>query len=87
MKKALFTAFLVFAGFQLGFGQDWISSNQISSTGTFITIASKINNNGEVLTYGYFTGTLSSAGGKSITSLGGRDYYLIKFLQMARLIG
>lgn len=71
---------LIFHSIQIG-AQSWINSNKISSTQSFIQISSVINNGGEIFSYGYFEGTLSSAEGKLISSFGGRDYYLIKFLQ------
>ncbi len=80
MKKQLFLAVLLSSVFLICTGQSWISSNQISSTVSF-EISSKITPTGEVLSYGYFQGTLSSAGGISITSYGGSDYYLIKFIR------
>ncbi|MBN1181835.1 MAG: T9SS type A sorting domain-containing protein [Bacteroidales bacterium] len=61
--------------------QSWISSNRISSTVTILELDSKINNDAEVFSFGCFQGTLTSSGGITISSNGGRDYYLIKFLQ------
>jgi len=81
MKKALLLIVLLGFGFIHLFAQSWISSNKISCTVSFTEISSKINSFGEVISYGYFEGILSSSGGISVTSNGGRDYYLIKFLQ------
>ncbi len=80
MKKALYLTILLAFSLVYVNAQSWIGSNKISCTQSFIEISSTINSNGEILSYGYFEGTLSSSGGQSITSYGGRDYYLIKFL-------
>ena len=79
MKKIGLIGIIIFSLFAKLESQSWISSNKIASSNSFIQIASKTNNDGEVLTYGYFEGILSSSEGKSITSAGLRDYYLIKF--------
>lgn len=59
--------------------QSWISSSQISSSNDIVLIQSAINNVGEVISFGYFLGTVTSSDGKSINSFGDRDYFLIKF--------
>ncbi len=79
MRKILFLVVLFGSGYVQLNAQSWTSSNKISCTQSFIEISSKINSNGEIFSYGYFEGTLSSSGGSTITSYGGRDYYLIKF--------
>ena len=60
--------------------QSWISSNRILSTNTIVEISSDINTSGEVYSFGHFIGSLSSTDGQSVTSYGGRDYFLVKFL-------
>jgi len=59
--------------------QSWTFSNMISAAGSFTEINSRLSIEGEILSYGYFNGTLMSADSILLLSSGGRDYYLIKF--------
>mgnify|MGYP006288601483 CR=1 FL=1 len=62
------------------YSQSWISSNKISCTETMLEVDSEVNSNGEVYSFGYFSGVLKSAEGITISAYGGRDYFIIKFL-------
>jgi SprB repeat/Secretion system C-terminal sorting domain len=79
MKKILFAAIVLFWVNHL-FAQSWISSSQISASSDLLEHASVIDDNGNIFTFGSFEGTMSLPDGNTITSYGGRDYYLIKYL-------
>ncbi|MEN8202178.1 MAG: T9SS type A sorting domain-containing protein [Bacteroidota bacterium] len=81
MKRATLLLLIFACGLNMIHAQSWISSNMVSSSGSWKELDSRISLNDGLLTYGYFDGTLNSAGGKSITSNGDRDYYLINFSQ------
>jgi len=79
MKKLLVILSVLFFGGYLS-AQSWISSSQVTSTETMTEISSTIDENGNVIIFGYFNGSFSAPNGEVLTSYGSRDYFLMKFL-------
>ena len=60
--------------------QSWTSSSRISTSETMFEVSSVIDDYGNVISFGYFTGTLTAPNGDTLQSYGDRDYFVIKFL-------
>jgi len=85
MKKTILLLVILACGLNIIHAQSWLSSNMVSASSTWKELDSRISLDGGLLTYGYFSGTLTSADGKSIESNGDRDYYLINFSNDGKL--
>gem|GEM_PF-3996997 len=62
-------------------GQSWITSSRITTSESIFEIESLIDNDGNVITFGHFSGILTAPNGEKIISYGLRDYFVIKYDQ------
>ena len=60
-------------------GQDWAYSNTLSGVGDITTLNSVIDDAGNILTYGYFTGEILASSGETLQAIGEQDYFIAKF--------
>jgi hypothetical protein len=60
-------------------GQDWFSASIIDGDEDINVINSAVKSDGSTVVLGTFSGTIGAESGPSVTSYGGRDYYLANF--------
>ncbi|MCF8346874.1 MAG: SprB repeat-containing protein, partial [Bacteroidales bacterium] len=59
--------------------QSWVSSNIISGNDDISVIKATVLSDNSTIVYGYFTNTIETSSGLSLTSYGSRDYFVAKF--------
>ncbi len=85
MKK-LFLIALIAVFFMQVKSQSWQSSNRLISGEEVVSITSDTDADANIYVFGYFTLTLSASSGESVTSYGGRDYFVAKFDSLSNVI-
>ena len=66
--------------------QSWQSSNRLISDQEVVSIGSDTDDDSNIYILGYFTTTLRASSGESVTSYGGRDYFVVKFDSLSNVI-
>jgi len=83
MKKLLFLIIVITFPLHI-YSQSRIASNILYGTGDINVIKSVTTSDMGIVTYGFFTGSVSRLG-LSLDSYGGRDYFIAKFSQTGDL--
>ncbi len=76
MKKALLTCIFSVV-LHCTFAQSWTYSNRISGSEDLVTISSTTDLDDNIILFGHFSGTVETEG-ITLTTYGGRDYFLVK---------
>ena len=80
----IFFAIWLFSG--IANGQSWTSSNRTVSDEDVAVTKTVIDPDGNIISLGYFEGSVTFSTGESLASEGARDYYLAKYDDTGNLI-